>query len=73
VRAIRIAHAIYRPQHICLTGGVGIRLAGLVGQIKARVETGLTRVAREGWTLSVGESDYHAACGAARWASSGRA
>jgi predicted NBD/HSP70 family sugar kinase len=67
VRAIRIAHAIYRPQHVCLTGGVGIRLKGLLAEIKERVDTNLTRVAREGWDLLVGESDYHAARGAARW------
>ncbi|MDB5319919.1 MAG: glucokinase [Phycisphaerales bacterium] len=68
VRAIRVAHAIYRPQHVCLTGGVGIRLNPLVEQIKAAVEKDLTRVARAGWTLTTGESDYHAACGVARFA-----
>jgi predicted NBD/HSP70 family sugar kinase len=68
VRAIRIAHAIYRPQHVCLTGGVGIRLKPLAPQIKAAVEKDLTRVARPGWTLTTGESDYHAACGVARFA-----
>lgn len=68
VRAIRVAHAIYRPQHVCLTGGVGIRLNPLVEQIKAAVEKDLTRVARAGWTLTTGESDYHAACGVAHYA-----
>jgi predicted NBD/HSP70 family sugar kinase len=68
VRAIRLAHAIYRPQHVCLTGGVGIRLKRLVPEIKAAVELDLTRVARGGWTLFTGENDYHAACGVARWA-----
>jgi predicted NBD/HSP70 family sugar kinase len=68
VRAIRIGHAIYRPQHVCLTGGIGIRLAGLVGEIKAAVDDRLTGVARPGWTLFCGESDFHAACGVARWA-----
>jgi predicted NBD/HSP70 family sugar kinase len=68
VRAIRIAHAVYRPQHICLTGGIGVRLAGIVGPIRAAVAEKLTRVAREGWTLFTGENDYHAACGVARWA-----
>ena len=70
VRAIRIAHAIYRPQHVCLTGGVGIRLKPVAPQIKAAVEKDLTSVARPGWTLTTGESDYHAACGVARFASS---
>jgi hypothetical protein len=68
VRAIRIAHAIYRPQHVCLTGGIGVRLGGIVAEIRAAVNEKLTRVAREGWTLFTGENDYHAACGVARWA-----
>ncbi|HEY7119174.1 MAG TPA: ROK family protein [Tepidisphaeraceae bacterium] len=68
VRAIRIGHAIYRPQHVCLTGGVGIRLAGIAGEIKAAVDQALTAVARKDWTLLTGQSDFHAACGVARWA-----
>src|SRR5258706_243378 len=56
---------------LCLTGGVGIRLKPLVGEIKARVQKDLTRVARTGWTLTTGESDYHAACGVARYAAAG--
>jgi predicted NBD/HSP70 family sugar kinase len=68
VRAIRIAHAIYRPQHICLSGGVGVRLNPLIEQIKTAVAKDLTRVARPGWTLTTGDDDYHAACGVARWA-----
>lgn len=68
VRAIRIAHSIYRPQHVCLTGGIGVRLAGIVPEIKAAVSEKLTRVAREGWTLFTGQNDYHAACGVARYA-----
>jgi predicted NBD/HSP70 family sugar kinase len=67
VRAIRIAHAMYRPQHVCLTGGIGVRLGGIVGEIRAEVANRLTRVAREGWTLFTGEDDYHAAGGVARW------
>jgi predicted NBD/HSP70 family sugar kinase len=73
VRAIRVAHAIYRPQHVCLTGGVGIRLARLAGEIKLAVEKDLTRVARPGWTLTTGKDDYHAARGVARFASALRA
>jgi predicted NBD/HSP70 family sugar kinase len=68
VRGIRIGHAIYRPQHVCLTGGIGIRLSSIVGEIKGAVDDRLTRVAREGWTLFCGDSDFHAACGVARWA-----
>jgi hypothetical protein len=67
-RAIRIAHAIYRPQHIALLGGVGLRLAPVLPDLKARVDDALTSVARSGWTLSSGDSDLHAARGAARLA-----
>jgi hypothetical protein len=69
VRAIRIGHAIYRPMHVALAGGVGIRLGRLLVEMRAAVEKDLTRVARAGWTLFVGENDFHAACGAARWTS----
>jgi predicted NBD/HSP70 family sugar kinase len=68
VRAIRIGHAVYRPQHVCLTGGIGVRLAPIVAEIQAAVEEKLTRVARPGWTLFTGEDDFHAARGAARFA-----
>lgn len=64
-RAIRICHAIYRPQHVVLAGGLGIRLGHVLGQLRTMIETNLTRVAREGWTLSTGDSDFHAAVGAA--------
>ena len=65
VRALRIAHAIYRPQHVRLAGGVGIRLAPLASAIRELVDTGLTTLARTGWTLSCGTNDHHAAIGAA--------
>ena len=68
VRAIRIGHAIYRPHHVCLAGGVGMRLAHLTEAIRAGVMDQLTSVAREGWRLFAGTSEYHAACGVARWA-----
>lgn len=67
VRAIRIAHAIYRPQHVALAGGIGIRLQHLIETIHQRTSEHLTRVARPGWTLFAAEHDHHAACGAARW------
>lgn len=70
-RGIRIAHAIYRPDHIALLGGVGIRLRGALGALRELVQNGLTQVARPGWTLRVGESDFHAACGAARLGATG--
>jgi predicted NBD/HSP70 family sugar kinase len=66
VRAIRITHAIYRPQHICLCGGIGIRLRHLISELRRKIETKLTSLAREGWTLTCGDDDFHAARGAAR-------
>lgn len=67
-RAIRIAHAIYRPERVVLLGGVGVRLRTLLPRIKALVEDGLTGLARPGWTLASGWDDHHAARGAARLA-----
>jgi hypothetical protein len=68
IRAIRIAHALFRPHHVCLAGGVGIRLGALVPALRAAVNDRLTNIARADWTLSVGDSDFHAAQGAARLA-----
>jgi predicted NBD/HSP70 family sugar kinase len=65
IRGIRICHAIYRPHHVLIVGGVGTRLAKLIPQMKRAVDTNLTSVARKGWTLSAGDSDFHAAQGAA--------
>ena len=67
-RAIRICHAIYRPHHVCLAGGVGIRLTPLLPGLRAAVERDLTALARPGWTLTAGDSDFHAAAGAAKLA-----
>jgi predicted NBD/HSP70 family sugar kinase len=68
VKALRIIHAIYRPDHIALVGGVGIRLARLVPEIHRSVCRQLTGIARPGWQLHAGLTDFHAACGAARLA-----
>ncbi|MGD0461110.1 MAG: ROK family protein [Tepidisphaeraceae bacterium] len=68
VRAIRIAHAIYRPQHVCLCGGIGIRMRHLIPELRRGIEMKLTNLARQGWTLSCGDDDFHAARGAARMA-----
>jgi predicted NBD/HSP70 family sugar kinase len=70
VRSVRVAHAMYRPHHVCLAGGIGMRLGRLVPDLRAAVEWQLTRVARPGWTFTTADSDYHAACGAARAAAS---
>jgi glucokinase len=65
VRAIRIAHAIYRPNDIVLCGGVGIRLRHLIPRLRAMIEMKLTSLARSGWSLGAGDDDFHAARGAA--------
>lgn len=67
-RAIRIAHAIYLPHHVVLAGGIGIRLGPVLPGLRALIEDRLTRIARPGWTLAVGDDDFHAARGAARLA-----
>jgi predicted NBD/HSP70 family sugar kinase len=66
VRAIRICHAIYRPHHFVLVGGIGTRLKRLVPEIKLGCEVNLSSIARKDWTLSAGDHDFHAALGAAR-------
>jgi predicted NBD/HSP70 family sugar kinase len=73
VRAIRIAHAVYRPNHICLCGGIGIRLRHLLPVIRQKTEKNLTSLARPKWNLSTGDDDFHAARGAALSAQDARA
>lgn len=65
VQTIRIAHALYRPQHIVLAGGIGVRLAHLSPLIRERVAHRLTSAARAGWTITTGDDDFHAARGCA--------
>ncbi|QOV91359.1 ROK family protein [Humisphaera borealis] len=72
-RAVRIAHAMYRPDHVVLAGGVGIRLSRLRDDLHAAVSHKLTSIARPEWTLSFGENDFHNAAGAARAVSVGSA
>jgi predicted NBD/HSP70 family sugar kinase len=67
-RAIRICHAIYCPQHVALTGGLGNRMTHLLPVIRTLVEMNLTSIAKKGWTLISGNDDFHAAKGAARLA-----
>ena len=67
-RAIRIFHAIYRPQHVYFTGGIGIRMKHLIPSIRKLVNTNLTSVADPDWTIGCGEDDFHAAKGASRLA-----
>jgi len=65
VQTLRIAHALYRPQHVLLAGGIGIRLRHLLPLIRQRVAHRLTSAARPDWTLATGDDDFHAARGAA--------
>lgn len=65
-RAIRICHAIYRPPHVVLVGGIGTRLKRLAAEIKAVCDDKLTSVAHKDWQLHFGDHDFHAAIGAAR-------
>jgi predicted NBD/HSP70 family sugar kinase len=72
VRAIRICHAIYRPAHVVLVGGIGIRLKRIAADIKAACDDHLTSVADKEWQLHLGDHDFHAALGAARLAARGK-
>jgi glucokinase len=74
-RALRIAHAIYRPVHICLCGGVGIRLHRLLPILKQMIDRNLTSVARREYSFTCGDDDFHSARGAAMlaWRAIGRA
>lgn len=70
-RAIRICHAMYRPSHICLGGGIGIRLGPVLPGLQDLVDDHLTHIARPERTLTIAEHDFHAAIGAARLAGNG--
>lgn len=67
-RALRIAHAIYRPERMVLLGGVGVLLRPHLAELLGLVSGELTGLARPGWTLEAGDHLHHAACGAARLA-----
>lgn len=64
-RAIRVAIAIYTPDHVRLLGGIGLLLKPALPCLRARIDRDLTRVARDGWTLSCADDPYLAAVGAA--------
>jgi len=63
-RAIRIVHAVYRPQSIVLLGGLGSRLEQRFPDLKSAVLASLTSVAQDGWTLTSGDGQT-GACGVA--------
>lgn len=67
--AIRIAHAIYRPDTVALLGFIGMQFASCRAVLDAVVRADLTPVAKPHWHLAFGSTPYHAAIGAARLAS----
>jgi predicted NBD/HSP70 family sugar kinase len=67
-RAIRICHAIYRPHHIALLGGVGLGLRHLGPALHQVISDRLTSLARPGWSLLFADDELHAARGTARLA-----
>jgi predicted NBD/HSP70 family sugar kinase len=72
-RAIRILHALLRPDHVRLLGGVGILLEPTLPTLRTLVERDLTRVAKPVWSLSCADDRYLAAVGAAMGAALGAA
>jgi glucokinase len=66
VRAIRVCHAVYKPDAVRLLGGLGAMFAPIVGMIRGLVAVDLTRVARPGWTLETMDDPFLAARGVAR-------
>ena len=66
-RAVRICHAIYRPDRVVLLGGIGVRIPSLE-PIRSAVCDRLTSIAKPEWLLCRGDDDHHAARGASRLA-----
>ncbi|MCC6284579.1 MAG: ROK family protein [Phycisphaerales bacterium] len=65
VRVIRLVHAIYRPRHVRVLGGVGMALRPSLMRVRTMTAHQLTGLAREGWTLGGPTDAFHAARGAA--------
>ncbi|USO00255.1 MAG: ROK family protein [Phycisphaeraceae bacterium] len=70
VRAIRVCHALYKPDVIRLVGGVGALFEPRLTLLLAQVADGLTGVARPSWRLETMDDPYIAALGAAQAADS---
>jgi glucokinase len=68
VRALRICHALFRPQSIALLGGIGLLLRPRISDLQTATTDGLTSLARPGWALLPAQHAFHAAAGAARLA-----
>ena len=64
-RAIRIATAIYTPDHVRLLGGVGLLLEPSLPALRTLIQRDLTRVARDHWTRTCADDPHLAAVGAA--------
>ena len=60
-RGLRILLALYRPDHIVLVGGVGLKLRPLLPQLDAAVRDRLTTAAPARFTLACGRAGYFAA------------
>jgi predicted NBD/HSP70 family sugar kinase len=65
-RAIRFIHEAFTPNRVVLLGGVGMAISALVEELHSIINHGLTCDAKQGWVLAVGDSQYHAARGAAK-------
>lgn len=65
-KALRICHAIYKPDAIRLVGGVGAMLTPCLQLIETQTRDGLSRVAQNAWTLDAIDDIFLAAQGAAR-------
>ena len=67
-KAIRIVHAIYRPDEIILAGGVALALAPHTVLLTAMVQDGLTSLARPHCAIDFAPDTFCAARGIARLA-----
>ncbi len=72
VHALRVVHAIYQPDRIVLLGGVGNALKTHRELLHNLVCDGLTQLSARDWALEFGESHFHAAMGAAKYAAQSR-
>ncbi|MCX5677439.1 MAG: ROK family protein [Planctomycetota bacterium] len=60
-RGLRILLALYRPDHVVLLGGVGLKLQPLLPRLEAQVRDRLTTAAPAHFTLGCGQAGYFAA------------
>jgi predicted NBD/HSP70 family sugar kinase len=67
-RALRVCHAIHKPDEIRLLGGVGALFEPVLPLLHDVTSEGLTAVARPGWTLTTMDDLHLAATGVARYA-----